>query len=92
MLHGAGVKLKSINAIQNGLILVSSKIGTEGIGLIKDDMYFEANTPEDFSKSILKAFQMNNIEKQKMVENAQDFLIKNNYLSILKRELQDEKK
>ncbi|MCP2026418.1 glycosyltransferase involved in cell wall biosynthesis [Flavobacterium sp. HSC-32F16] len=92
MLHGAGVKLKSINAIQNGLILISSKIGAEGTGLIKNDMYFEANTPEDFSKSILKAFQMNNIEKQKMVENAQDFLMKNNYLSILKRELQDEKK
>ncbi|PBJ12703.1 glycosyltransferase [Flavobacterium sp. ACN6] len=92
MLHGAGVKLKSINAIQNGLILISSEIGAEGIGLIKNDMYFEANKPEDFLKSILKAFNMNVDEKQKMVQNAQDFLIQNNYLSILKKEIQDEKK
>ncbi|MNY81217.1 hypothetical protein D3C86_2226720 [compost metagenome] len=55
-------------------------------------MYFEANKPEDFLKSILKAFNMNVDEKQKMVQNAQDFLIQNNYLSILKKEIQDEKK
>lgn len=92
MLHGAGVKLKTINAIQNGLILISSKVGAEGVGLKKEEMYFEANNPEDFSKSIIKAFNMNIDEKQKMVNNAQDFLIRNNYLSILKNEIQDENK
>lgn len=92
MLHGAGVKLKTINAIQNGLILISSKVGAEGIGLIKEEMYFEANTPEDFSKSIIKVFNMNVDEKQKMARNAQNLLIQNNYLSILKNEIQDENK
>lgn len=90
MLHGAGVKIKSINAIQNGLILISSKIGVEGTGLVKNDMYFEADRPEDFINAILKTFSMNIDTKQKMVDNAQDFLTQNNYLSVLKKEIQDE--
>lgn len=35
MFFGSGVKLKSINALVNGLLLVSTKVGTEGIGLKK---------------------------------------------------------
>lgn len=88
MLHGAGVKLKTINAIQNGLVLVSTKIGSEGIGLINDEMYIEANTGKDFSNAISKIFSMKNEEKQEMVSKAQDFLNKNNYLTILKNEIQ----
>jgi len=92
MLHGAGVKLKSINAIQNGLVLVSSKTGAEGIGLIKNEMYLEAMSPNDFVKAILKVFKMKIEDKQEMVANAQHFLNQNNYLSILKNEFQDEQK
>lgn len=92
MLHGAGVKLKSINAIQNGLVLVSSKTGAEGIGLIKNEMYLEAMSPNDFVKAILKVFKMKIEDKQEMVGNAQQFLNQNNYLSILKNEFQDEQK
>ncbi|MDQ1168098.1 glycosyltransferase family 4 protein [Flavobacterium sp. SORGH_AS_0622] len=90
MLHGAGVKIKSINAIQNGLILISSKIGAEGTGLVKNEMYLEADLPEDFINAILKTFTMNIDTRQKMVDNAQDFLTQNNYLSVLKKEIQDE--
>ena len=92
MLHGAGVKLKSINAIQNGLVLVSSKTGAEGIGLIKNEMYLEAMSPNDFVKTILKVFKMKIEDRQEMVGNAQQFLNQNNYLSILKNEFQDEQK
>jgi len=92
MLHGAGVKLKSINAIQNGLVLVSSKTGAEGIGLIKNEMYLEAMSPNDFVKAILKVFKMKIEDKQEMVGKAQQFLNQNNYLSILKNEFQDEQK
>ena len=92
MLHGAGVKLKSINAIQNGLVLVSSKTGAEGIGLIKNEMYLEAMSPNDFVKAILKVFKMKIEDRQEMVGNAQQFLNQNNYLSILKNEFQDEQK
>jgi len=92
MLHGAGVKLKSINAIQNGLVLISSSIGIEGTGLIKDEMYFEANSPEDFLNTILKVFNMRNEEKQMLLYKAQEFLKQNNPLSILEKEIYDEKK
>lgn len=92
MLHGAGVKLKSINAIQNGLVLVSSKTGAEGIGLVKNEMYIEANNSEDFTNTILKIFNMEIEEKQKIVTKAQDFLNQNSYLNILKNEIQDAQK
>ncbi|MDR7369792.1 glycosyltransferase [Flavobacterium aquidurense] len=92
MLHGAGVKLKTINAIQNGLILVSSQTGVEGIGLIKNEMYFEANTPNDFANAIEEVFNMKIKDKMTIVENGQNFLSQNSYLSILKKEIQDEEK
>ena len=92
MLHGTGVKLKSINAIQNGLVLVSSKIGTEGIGLIKDEMYLEANSSSDFINAILKVFDMNIEDRKKIVENSQNFLNQNSYLHTLKNEIRNEYK
>lgn len=92
MLHGAGVKLKSINAIQNGLVLVSSKTGVEGIGLIKNKMYLEANTPNDFANAIEEVFNMKIEDKKIIVKNGQNFLNQNSYLSILKNEIQDEEK
>lgn len=90
MLHGTGVKLKSINAIQNGLVLVSSKTGADGIGLVKNEMYLEANSPNDFVNAILEVFNMKIEEKKTIVENAQKFLNQNSYLSVLKNEIQDE--
>ncbi len=91
MLHGAGVKLKSINAIRNGLLLISSDVGAEGTGLIENEMYLKANSPQDFLNAILKAFDMRMEEKQTMVRKAQQYLNNNNYLSILKEELKNEK-
>lgn len=91
MLHGAGVKLKSINAIRNGLLLISSDVGAEGTGLIENEMYLKANSPQDFLNAILKVFDMKIEEKQAMVKSAQEFLNTNNYLSILKKELKNEK-
>jgi hypothetical protein len=88
MLHGTGVKLKSINAIVNGLPLVATKIGAEGIGL-DAEMYFEANTPQEFIGSILNIFNLNPKEKQLKVSAAQSYLVNNSYLEILKKELRD---
>ena len=87
MLHGAGVKLKTINSIVNGLLLVSTSIGSEGIGLVPDDMYLLANNPESFCNAILSIFEMTQDQKQKIVLNAQNCLKKLNYLEILNQEL-----
>jgi hypothetical protein len=88
MLHGTGVKLKSINAIVNGLPLVATTIGAEGIGL-DEEMYFEANTPTEFITSILDIFNLSPAEKQVKVSAAQNYLLNINYLTILKKELRN---
>jgi hypothetical protein len=88
MLHGTGVKLKSINAIVNGLPLIATKIGAEGIGL-DGEMYFEANTPTEFITSILAVINLSPAEKQVKVSAAQSYLLNTNYLSILKKELRN---
>jgi hypothetical protein len=88
MIHGTGVKLKSMNAIVNGLPLAATTIGAEGIGL-DSEMYFEANTPTEFITSILDIFNLSPAEKQVKVSAAQNYLLNTNYLAILKKELRD---
>lgn len=87
MQHGAGVKLKSINAIVNGLPLVATVIGCEGIGMNVKEMFYLANNPKEFAAAISDLFDMNAIGKKKMIRKAQDFLKSNNYLEIIKSEL-----
>lgn len=87
MFYGTGIKLKSVNAIQNGLVLISTDIGSEGIGLKKDSMYLKANTPEEFIAILQLFFKMSNEERQKLVSNAQNYLKKNNFLSIINNEM-----
>lgn len=77
MRHGAGVKLKSINAIVNGLPLVSTSTGAEGIGLKPKEMFRLANTQQDFFTEIVSVFQEKTADIQQMVTNAQNHLKKN---------------
>jgi hypothetical protein len=90
MLHGAGVKLKTINAIVNGLLLVSTSIGVEGIGLIDKEMYFNADTPKTFYESIIAIFNLSDQRKKDIVKKAQKLLMDNNYLEILIKELEND--
>ena len=85
MQHGAGVKIKSINAIVNGLPLISTTIGCEGIGLKENKMFYLANTPEKFREKVIKLLNSNN--KHNLVVEAQKYLKKNHYITILKNEL-----
>jgi polysaccharide biosynthesis protein PslH len=86
MLHGAGVKLKTINAIVSGLPIVSTTKGSEGIGLIDQEMFFKADDANTFYKSIIKLFQMENKDRLKMVFESQKYLKENSYLDIMKNE------
>ena len=86
MLHGAGVKLKSINAIVNGLPLVATSIGSEGIGLIDKEMFLLANSAEEFTSSLTKILKSD--KKQEIVKAAQNYLESVNYLKILEMELE----
>lgn len=90
MFHGAGVKLKTINALVNGLLLVSTQIGAQGIGLIDKEMYFRAENADEFYVAINDFFTMDLKDKKQMIEIAQSHLEKNNYINVLKRELLNE--
>jgi hypothetical protein len=90
MLHGAGVKLKTINAIVNGLLLVSTSIGAEGIGLIDKEMYFNADSPNTFYESIIAIFNLSVERKADIIKKAQKLLMDNNYLEILIKELEND--
>ncbi|WP_314591375.1 glycosyltransferase family 4 protein [Paenibacillus terrigena] len=48
MQNGAGVKLKTIEAIQNGLPVISTSIGCEGTGLVDNEHIMVADSPEEF--------------------------------------------
>ncbi|MBP1838711.1 glycosyltransferase [Formosa algae] len=85
MRHGTGVKLKSINAIVNGLPVISTTIGSEGVGLINKEMFFEANTPEEFKINTINLLKTK--DKSITVIKAQEHLRSTNYLTILEKEI-----
>lgn len=73
MQNGAGVKLKTIEAIQNGLPVISTSIGYEGTGLVDNEHIMIADRPEDFYKKIKQL--LDNPEKaQSLLESSQSFL------------------
>lgn len=85
MFHGSGVKVKSVNALVNGVPLVSTSIGAEGIGLT-EDMYYPAETCNAFKEQIL-AVLGDRTNAVKKTLHAQEYLKKTNYLEVLKKEL-----
>lgn len=89
MQYGTGVKLKSVNAIANGLPLVSTHIGSEGMGLIEGEMFFGADTPDGFYRAIKHIFTSEKKDVQQIVDNAQAFMAKNDYTAILKQLVTD---
>jgi glycosyltransferase involved in cell wall biosynthesis len=76
MQNGAGVKLKTIEAIQNGLPVISTSIGYEGTGLVNNEHILIADEPEEFYRSIKRLFDNPQTAKE-LVESSQNFLRKN---------------
>ena len=91
MFHGAGVKIKSVQAVINGLPLVSTSKGVEGIGFEKNKDFLQADTSRTFIFKILKLFKEKN-KGQEMVENAQQFLKAHHFSKKLIHELNGLKK
>ena len=50
---GSGTRLKAFEAIANGLPVVSTTLGVEGLGLIPDQHFLAADTDADFAGAIL---------------------------------------
>ncbi|WP_303996450.1 glycosyltransferase family 4 protein [Megamonas hypermegale] len=73
MLHGAGVKLKTVNAIVNGLPVVSTTIGNQGTGLEHGKHIYVADEPEKFAEYV--RMLLNSKEKrQKIVKDSQKYI------------------
>jgi polysaccharide biosynthesis protein PslH len=73
MLHGAGVKLKTIEAIQKGLAVVSTKVGIEGTGLINKHHVYVAKNKNEFIEQVILLLK-NDAEKRRIIESSQNYL------------------
>ena len=88
MLHGTGVKLKTIQAVQNSLPVVSTTVGNQGTGLIPERDILVANDPKLYASHIRTL--LNDKEyARKLVEAGQKTLIVHyNQETILKNYLE----
>ena len=73
MFNGAGVKLKTVNAIVNGLSVVGTDIGCQGCGLVNNKHAYIANDEYVFSSSVLKLLKDENL-RISMINNAQQHI------------------
>ncbi|QRF89065.1 hypothetical protein CLH39_01925 [Alcaligenes faecalis] len=76
MLSGAGVKLKTLNAVAEGLPVVSTTVGTEGTGLNHEQHCLIANTAESFAHHVGALLENPQLGSH-LTAQAQDFLRQN---------------
>jgi glycosyltransferase involved in cell wall biosynthesis len=86
MRHGAGVKIKSIHSIINGLPLVSTKTGSEGIGLTDGVNFLHGETKTEFINGVMAMLKDKPL-REKIALGGQAFLKENNSEKILEDEL-----
>jgi hypothetical protein len=77
MLHGAGVKLKTVEAIVNGLPVVCFPTGIEGTGLQQGIGNLTARNAEEMRRYFEKLLTGTSTEKQDIVRKGQKFITKN---------------
>jgi glycosyltransferase involved in cell wall biosynthesis len=76
MLTGAGVKIKTVDAVANGLPVVSTSVGAEGIGLRDGGSVVIANDPQSFASGIERLLH-DKQEAARIFGNARAFLLEN---------------
>ncbi len=75
--YGAGMKGKIGEAMANGLPVVTTSVGAEGIGLVHAETALIADTPEEFAQHVVKLYSDDGMWRT-ISENARLF-IKHNY-------------
>ena len=73
VLRGAGIKLKTINALQAGVPVVSTSVGMEGTGLIDGTHLLVADSPHEFALHVTKLLRDRSLAAR-LVHSAQFFL------------------
>jgi polysaccharide biosynthesis protein PslH len=74
---GGGIRVKILEAMAAGKLVISTSVGMQGISIEPGVHYLQANTPEQFAESIKWALQ-NRESAEKIAENAKH-LINGNY-------------
>ncbi len=81
MLNGAGVKLKTINAIVEGLPVISTTVGNEGTGLHPEIEILVADDAKDISRKIEQLL----LDKKKadfIISHAQEYVRKHGFVKL----------
>ncbi len=73
LFSGSGIRIKIIEAMALGKLVITTKIGAEGINYTHKENILIANTAEDFKLAVIEAVSDGNLRK-KIAENAR-FLI-----------------
>ena len=75
VLRGAGVKLKTLDALRAGVPVVSTSIGMEGTGLVHGEHLLVADSAEEFARGVEELLQDRALAGG-LVRSAQAFLAK----------------
>ena len=73
MINGAGVKLKSLNAICAGLPVVSTLVGNEGTGLLSNEHLLIAEDSKEFYQKVAQLFG-NESMRNSLVDSSQKYI------------------
>ena len=76
MRYGAGVKLKTVNAIVNGLPVVATTIGNEGTGLVSGEQILVDDDPMTLCRYIKELLDDASM-RRRFVDSAQKYLREN---------------
>lgn len=74
---GAGVRIKSLTAMQNGIPIVSTSVGVDGLHLSDGKEYLRAESAQEFSKQILRL--LNNTKLREAISNNQQHYFLHNH-------------
>jgi polysaccharide biosynthesis protein PslH len=85
MRSGAGVKLKTLEAIQNGLALVSTETGVEGTDLIPEDHFLLADDPRSFASQVERLLGNTTLQSSLIISGQQFLRQHYNHQAILTR-------
>lgn len=57
LLHGAGIKVKTLEALYSGIPVLANELGIEGIPAMDGEEYFHCEKPEDYEKAIRQIYE-----------------------------------
>ena len=76
MLRGTSVKMKTVNAVENGMALVTTAVGNEVTGFADGLHLLVCDTPETFASGIRELIESRE-RRRSMAASAQQFLVDN---------------